>query len=77
MVWECGNCSQEESRQHVVNAVCHHCGTPLCRECRGHRNVIFDGAFSGPLAHRRAVHCRSCLDEHYPLSIGMSGSEDG
>lgn len=74
MIWECGNCGQSESRQLIVNAVCHHCGAPLCRE---DQYVLVDSAFSGPLADRRAVHCRSCRDEYHPLSIGQSGSENG
>lgn len=74
MIWECGSCSQLESRQLVVNAVCHHCGTPLCRE---DQHLLFDGAFSGPFAARRAVHCKPCRDKHHPMSIGLGGFENG
>lgn len=74
MIWECGNCSQSESRELVVNAVCHHCGTPLCRE---DQYLVVDRAFSGSLADRRAVHCRPCRDEYHQWSIRLGGSADG
>jgi hypothetical protein len=76
MIWECGVCSQPESRQLIIDAVCHHCGTPLCRE---HQYRPWDSAFSGPIASddRRAVHCRDCRDRYHPVPIGLGGSANG
>ena len=76
MIWECGNCSQPESRQLVVNAVCHHCGTPLCsdEQCL---YLLVDSAFGGPIADRRAVHCKPCRDKYHPMAIRLGGSANG
>ncbi len=32
MSWECGECNAREDRHTRIDAVCHHCGKPLCRE---------------------------------------------
>jgi hypothetical protein len=76
MIWECGNCSQPESRQLVIDAACHHCGTPLCRE---DQYLLRDSAFSGFIAShdRRAVHCKPCRDEYHPVPIRLGGSANG
>jgi hypothetical protein len=76
MIWECGNCSQPENRQLAVDAVCHHCGTPLCRE---DQYPLSDSAFSGPIASqdRRAVHCKPCRDKYHPVPLGLGRSPNG
>ncbi len=57
MVWECGDCSQQESLQLAVDAVCHHCGKLLCRD---DQHSLQDPSFRGPFGSREraAVHCR-------------------
>jgi hypothetical protein len=74
-VWECGDCSQPEDRQSPISAVCHHCGTLLCRE---HRYLIWDSAFRSivPFRDQMAVHCRDCRDayHHMPMWGGRAGS---
>jgi hypothetical protein len=65
-LWECGDCSQPETRTRRVDAVCHHCGIPLCRE---HQRRLLDPAFSGALIGKGlwAVHCADCRTRHHLL----------
>jgi hypothetical protein len=62
--WECGHCGAKEGRggQGVrIDAVCHHCGKPLCPD---HRHLMVDQGFSvdGVEASPEAVHCSVCQD---------------
>lgn len=66
-MWECAECNSRETDSGTVriNAVCHHCGKPLCQK---DRTQIIDNAFSsehGP-AGRSAFHCRPCRRLHHP-----------
>ena len=49
MAWECAVCRKKEDpsgKDSVkIDAVCHHCGKPLCNDSR-HRIVIVDPDFS-------------------------------
>lgn len=69
MVWECGDCSQQESRQLAVDAVCHHCGKLLCRD---DQYRLQDPSFRGQFGSREriAVHCRDCRDAFHPTPVG-------
>jgi hypothetical protein len=77
MAWECSDCNAREDEQGavVVDAVCHHCGKPLCR---AHQvNVVLDDAFTASgltavglaalpaLQGLGAVHCDSCGRTHH------------
>lgn len=79
MSWKCGACGRHEGdRMEVddpgfqieVNAVCHHCGTPLCNWHRDDASCqywIDDEAFAEDTGDgRRACHCRACLHRHHP-----------
>jgi len=74
-MWECGDCGREESSTRPLDAVCHHCGLVLCRECR---SVLVDMAFGGPLVsgERTAAHCRACRKEHHPAAV-LLGNDAG
>ena len=65
MPWECAECHIPEGQGTRIDAVCHHCGKPLCQEDR----VVFaDNAFavSARTAGAEAVHCRACRREYHP-----------
>lgn len=78
MTWKCGECGRfEEERSEVeagdvtIDAVCHHCGMPLCsREsdegwCQ--HWIDDDGRLLGAQdAIPPTCHCRTCLDRHHP-----------
>lgn len=68
MPWECGDCRRVEKKPEIIiDAVCHHCGKPLCQE---HRKEIVDDAFSncaGPVS-QVAYHCDECLRTHHHKS---------
>jgi hypothetical protein len=64
--WRCGQCDEAEggtfqdSDEDVkVDAVCHHCGKPLCQR---HRRLRIDEGFSRTPRARRpdSVHCTTC-----------------
>jgi hypothetical protein len=67
MTWECAECNGRETDNSTIkiNAVCHHCGKPLCQK---DRIQIIDEAFSADdgLAGRFAVHCKPCRRLHHP-----------
>jgi hypothetical protein len=68
VAWECAECNAREKLRNPVDAVCHHCGKPLCR---GDRVEIADLAFAmvpGPISPV-AVHCRSCKRQYHPTDI--------
>lgn len=66
MAWECAECSSRETDDGDVNinAVCHHCGKPLCRR---DRVEFIDSAFSLEygVTGRAAFHCRRCRRRHH------------
>lgn len=68
MSWECVECNAPDSK---VDAVCHHCGKPLCRD---DRVVIIDDAFASISGQRRqvAAHCRSCRRRYHPSAISQA-----
>ena len=57
MTLRCAFCSKPDE----VDAVCHHCGRPLCAsdKCRFAKEP--DGDFSGRV---KAYHCRDCIKQH-------------
>ncbi|MEV4051749.1 hypothetical protein AB0J55_11240 [Amycolatopsis sp. NPDC049688] len=78
MTWKCGDCDAEESSDGkvLVDAVCHHCGKPLCRS---HQQSVIDDAFAATDStrlipvNRIAVHCESCRRAHHPRATLMDG----
>jgi len=69
MAWECSDCNAREDDEVAVDAVCHHCGKPLCRE---HQVVVLlDDAFAPVglkdpvLQNLFPVHCDSCGRAHH------------
>ncbi|WP_410674059.1 hypothetical protein [Amycolatopsis sp. cmx-4-68] len=70
MAWECSDCNarEEEDGKVVVDAVCHHCGKPLCRD---HQQPLIDDAFATSESDglipwdRIAIHCESCRRIHH------------
>ncbi len=70
MAWECSDCNAREDGDGkvVVDAVCHHCGKPLCRP---HQLAVIDDAFAttdsdGLIPEDRiAIHCDSCRRTHH------------
>lgn len=84
MSWSCGACRRvhkdpavDDDERILVDAVCHHCGKPLCTwepdeddsEGGPCQNWIFDDAFTAegdePVA---ACHCRDCLGAQHPTA---------
>jgi hypothetical protein len=68
MAWECAECNTPDSK---IDAVCHHCGKPLCRD---DRIVILDDAFAGVPGQRgtAAVHCRKCRRRYHSGAISLA-----
>lgn len=75
MTWKCVDCNVPENRdpqlgparseEHVVvDAVCHHCGRPLCRK---NRVLILDEVFSDGLGLPTATsfHCKECYRTYH------------
>ena len=59
MALECASCGSTEK----VDAVCHHCGKPLCRDRENCRFEIEDNAFGNTMTLPVvAVHCRECWE---------------
>lgn len=77
MTWKCIECQKAEGEKDVVvDAVCHHCGMPLCRQ---HQRVILDDCFSratGPL-DRSAVHCGACHQHYHPRAELVGSARRG
>ena len=83
MSWSCGACRRihkdsttDEEDRTVVDAVCHHCGKPLCTwqpddDCDGEpcQHWILDEAFAGDGGEPvPACHCRDCLRTQHPTA---------
>ena len=69
MSWKCAVCGLVDGRgDTVVDAVCHHCGKPLCRK---HQIELFDMAFSVTKVRERvwALHCAECRRSDHPLAL--------
>jgi hypothetical protein len=59
-LWECSECGESSS---PVEAVCHHCGKPLCPN---HLSVRHDPAFGAVKGEQVwAVHCAGCRSKHH------------
>ena len=69
MSWECAECGAVEGKDGVkIEAMCHHCGKPLCQK---HRLRVADEAFSSdstPIS-RAAYHCDECKKAYYPRGV--------
>lgn len=64
MAWECAVCNKREGDKVRIEAVCHHCGKPLCAD---DRVLVLDLDFSGedgPLS-RNAFHCAECSRRYH------------
>jgi hypothetical protein len=73
VAWECAQCNVKESASTKIDAVCHHCGKPLCRD---DRVEIADNAFNSVgLTGPKAVHCRACKRKHHSGAVPLSQSE--
>jgi hypothetical protein len=75
MAWECAECHRREGEEGIrIDAVCHHCGKPLCRD---DRVVLADPAFApGPRgAFPVAAHCQACKSLH-PMSLRREWQAD-
>lgn len=69
MTWECAECHRPEEKGVRIDAVCHHCGKPLCRE---DRVLVSDRAFTSTgEVGAEAAHCRSCKSEYHPRDISI------
>jgi hypothetical protein len=75
MTWKCVDCNTVENQdpafgparaeEHVVvDAVCHHCGRPICRK---NRFLIADEAFAATPGTPPAMsfHCKECYRRHH------------
>ena len=68
MTLECAVCNTPDGKDgKALDAVCHHCGKPLCQE---HRVLILDEQFAnrGVPVPRAAYHCSACRQAHHPRS---------
>lgn len=70
MPWECGECGSQEGKKDgeiMIDALCHHCGKPLCKK---HRISIEDDAFSNTSTlSRQAFHCADCKKAYHPRAM--------
>lgn len=77
MTWECAECHATEDRddkQTRIDAVCHHCGKPLCRD---DRLLVPDRAFAPTPGEvgAEAVHCRSCKRRYHGTDLSLGAAE--
>ncbi|WP_433261772.1 hypothetical protein ACQPZF_27730 [Actinosynnema sp. CS-041913] len=75
MAWECAEChAREGAGQVFIDAVCHHCGKPLCRHDRVR---IVDEAFAESDRHsaQLALHCKECKQRHHPRAVALGGAQ--
>lgn len=79
MGWECSDCNiREDEKEGVfVDAVCHHCGKPLCRAHQvtvGTDEAFAPGGSDDPVpADRSAVHCESCRRTQHARATLLEG----
>jgi uncharacterized protein with PIN domain len=69
--WECSHCGKKEPDDGVViDAVCHHCGRPLCSK---DRIAIDDEVFDSRAVPRAAVafHCEECRKRFHPYTFSL------
>jgi hypothetical protein len=74
VTWECAECHAPEDQGTRIDAVCHHCGKPLCRD---DRVLIPDLAFAASAGKvgAEAVHCQPCKRRHHnvaDISLGVA-----
>jgi len=73
MAWECAECNVKESAGRKIDAICHHCGKPLCRD---DRIEIADNAFSSVgSAGPTAIHCRACRRKYHAGAVPLGTAE--
>jgi hypothetical protein len=73
VAWECAECNVKESADWKIDAICHHCGKPLCRD---DRVEIADNAFSSAgSAGPTAVHCRACKRRNHAGAVPLGAPE--
>jgi len=72
MAWECAECNAREDSQIRIDAVCHHCGKPLCR---GDRVELADSAFSSSHGDQVAVHCRPCRHRYHRGQVPLGQAD--
>jgi len=67
-MWECAECNAPDKE---IDALCHHCGKPLCRD---DRVIVIDDAFAGMRGQRGqdAVHCRACRRKYHNAAISQA-----
>lgn len=70
MSFECGECGQKEKDDEKINALCHHCGKPLCNK---HSVRISDDAFAdfAETVSNIAFHCDSCKRKYHPRATAL------
>ena len=76
MSWECAECHvREGADRNFIDAVCHHCGKPLCHQ---HRVRLADDAFSDVEGQipAFAMHCRECKQLYHPRAIVLEPQEE-
>jgi len=74
--WECAECHGREGEDRIwIDAVCHHCGKPLCRD---DRVLIADAAFApGPgEAPQETVHCKACKRRYHMTDLRLRSWAD-
>jgi hypothetical protein len=74
VTWECAECHATEDQRTRIDAVCHHCGKPLCHD---DQVLIPDLAFAASAGNvsAEAVHCQSCKRRHHKMptiSLGVA-----
>lgn len=77
MPWVCGNCNRAEGKngssgEIKIEAVCHHCGRPLCQD---DRFQVEDDAFGykGAGGESYASHCLECAKQYHPRAERIGG----
>ena len=76
VAWECAECHRREEEDQIrINAVCHHCGKPLCRD---DRVLIADIAFATAPGETRqeAVHCKACKRLYHMTDLRLRSWAD-
>jgi len=78
MAWECAECNKPEDAKRKMNAVCHHCGKPLCSSCHRARFKLVDDAYSDePGLSQEAYHCGDCRRTHHLRASLLEGLVGG
>lgn len=67
MFWKCAVCGAlDDQKDTLVNAVCHHCGKPLCQQ---HQVRLVDPRFGNDSENPQptAVHCTDCKRKYHQM----------